>query len=238
MGKSYRTYAARFICRITTFSFVPTPTQDRGLFSNRSGIFVSKKEKNKQSQQRWVLTVVCLSFGLSVMMSLVTSVFVESAGLLVALLSLIVLVMLGIITDVIGTAVTSADEQPFIAMASKRISGAKQALRLIRKAERVSSLLNDVVGDIVGIISGSAGAVIAVYLAGFGLQSAVASILTTAFTSAFMIGGKAYGKGIAIENSAKIVLFVGKIMAIFEKRGNRKGARRNTRKKEKANREG
>jgi len=177
---------------------------------------VSKKEKAKQDKQKWVLTVVCLSFGLSVVMSFVTSIFVESAGLLVALLSLIVLVMIGIITDIIGTAVTSADEQPFIAMASKRITGAKQALRLIRRAERVSSLLNDVVGDIVGITSGSAGSVIAVYLVSLGLKSAVASMLITAFTSAFMIGGKAYGKGLAIENSDRIVLFVGKVAALFE----------------------
>lgn len=177
---------------------------------------MSKKEKAKQSKQKWVLTVVCLSFGLSVVMSFVTSMFVESAGLLVALLSLIVLVMIGIVTDIIGTAVTSANEQPFIAMASKRIAGARQALSLIRKAERVSSLLNDVVGDIVGIISGSAGSVIAVYLVSLGLKSAVASMLITAFTSAFMIGGKAYGKGLAIENSDKIVHFVGRAMALFE----------------------
>ncbi|MCI6269243.1 MAG: hypothetical protein MR637_11545 [Clostridiales bacterium] len=180
---------------------------------------MSKKEKARQSKQKWILTVVCLSFGLSVVMSFVTSLFVESAGLLVALLSLIALVMIGIITDVIGTAVTSADEQPFIAMASKRILGAKQALQLIRKAERVSSILNDVVGDIVGIISGSAGSVIAVYLVSLGLKSAIASMLITAFTSAFMIGGKAYGKGLAIANSDRIVLTVGRVMAIFEKKG-------------------
>ena len=180
---------------------------------------MSKKEKARQSKQKWILTVVCLSFGLSVVMSFVTSLFVESAGLLVALLSLIVLVMIGIITDVIGTAVTSADEQPFIAMASKRILGAKQALQLIRKAERVSSILNDVVGDIVGIISGSAGSVIAVYLVSLGLKSAIASMLITAFTSAFMIGGKGYGKGLAIANSDRIVLMVGRVMAVFEKKG-------------------
>ena len=180
---------------------------------------MSKKEKDKQSKQKWVFTVVCLSFGLSVVMSFVTSLFVESAGLLVALLSRIALVRIGIITDVIGTAVTSADEQPFIAMASKRILGAKQALQLIRKAERVSSILNDVVGDIVGIISGSAGSVIAVYLVSLGLKSAIASMLITAFTSAFMIGGKAYGKGLAIANSDRIVLAVGRVLAVFEKKG-------------------
>ena len=189
---------------------------------------VSKKERAKQSKQKWVLTVVLMSFGLSVIMSFVTSVFVESAGLLVALLSLIVLVSLGILTDIIGVAVTSASEQPFIAMASKRIRGARQALQLIRKAERVSSILNDVVGDIVGIISGSAGSVIAVYLVSLGMKSAVASMLITAFTSAFMIGGKAYGKGIAIAYSDRIVLFAGKAMAMFDRKhsGKRKNKQR------------
>lgn len=177
---------------------------------------MSKKVRAKQDEKRWVLTVVLLSFALSVAMSLLTSLFVGSTGILAALLALIALVMIGIVTDAIGTAVTSADEQPFIAMASKRITGAKQALRLIRRAERVSSVLNDVVGDIVGIIAGSAGSVIAVYLAAaFGIRSMIAALLTTAFTSAFMIGGKAYGKGIAIRHSEKIVLIVGRLMAVL-----------------------
>ena len=177
---------------------------------------MSKRVKAKQDSQRWVLTVVALSFALSVAMSLLTSLFVDSAGLFMALMALLALVMVGIVTDAIGTAVTSADEQPFIAMASKRIAGAKQALRLIRRAERVSSVLNDVVGDIVGIVAGSAGSVIAVYLAAaFGVRSMIASLLTTAFTSAFMIGGKAYGKGIAIRHSEKIVFFVGRAMAVL-----------------------
>ena len=177
---------------------------------------MSKKVRAKQDSQRWVLTVVLLSFVLSVAMSLLTSLFVDSAGLFVALIALIVLVMIGIVTDAVGTAVTSADEQPFIAMASKRITGARQALRLIRRAERVSSVLNDVIGDIVGIVAGSAGSVIAVYLAAaFGVRSMIAALLTTAFTSAFMIGGKAYGKGIAIRHSEKIVLVAGRVMAVF-----------------------
>lgn len=193
-------------------------------FAGRSGTSLSsesalsKKEKAKQNQQRWVLTVVILSFVLSILMSFLTSIFVESAGLFLALMALIVLVLLGIITDIIGTAVTSAEDQPFIAMASKRITGAKQALRLIRMAEKVSSLLNDVVGDIVGIVSGSAGSVIALSLVKLGVPGTVASVLIAAFTSAFMIGGKAYGKGFAIENSAKIVLQVGRVMAMFEKK--------------------
>ena len=48
---------------------------------------MSKREKTKQEKRQWVLTVVILSFALSVVMSVLTSLFVDSAGLLVALLA-------------------------------------------------------------------------------------------------------------------------------------------------------
>ena len=58
---------------------------------------MSKSEKTKQEKRQWVLTVVILSFALSVVMSVLTSLFVDSAGLLVALLALIVLISIGVI---------------------------------------------------------------------------------------------------------------------------------------------
>ena len=174
---------------------------------------MSKKEKTKQEKRQWVLTVVILSFALSVVMSVLTSLFVDSAGLLVALLALIVLISIGVITDVIGTAVTSADEQPFIAMASKRIRGAKQALQLIRKAERVSSLLNDVVGDICGIVSGSTAAVIVAALQrDFSTTNVMISIGVTALISGLTIGGKALFKKVAINECTAVVYRVARIM--------------------------
>ena len=174
---------------------------------------MSKREKTKQEKRQWVLTVVILSFALSVVMSVLTSLFVDSAGLLVALLALIVLISIGVITDVIGTAVTSADEQPFIAMASKRIRGAKQALQLIRKAERVSSLLNDVVGDICGIVSGSTAAVIVAALQrDFSTTNVMISIGVTALISGLTIGGKALFKKVAINECTAVVYRVARIM--------------------------
>ena len=159
-----------------------------------------------------------LSFVLSVLMSVLTSLFVDSAGLLVALLALIVLISIGVITDVIGTAVTSADEQPFIAMASKRIKGAKQALRLIRKAERVSSLLNDVVGDICGVVSGAASATIAaraLTYVDFSWPQAV-SLGMSALVAGLTVGGKAVGKTVAIRSCTEIVFTVGRFLAALD----------------------
>ena len=58
-------------------------------------------------------------------------------------------------------AVATANEKPFHSMASRKVPGALEAIRLLRNAERVSSICNDVVGDICGVVSGSASATIA-----------------------------------------------------------------------------
>ena len=84
----------------------------------------------------------------------------ENAGLLLALLILALFIGLGILFDIIGVAVTAADPRPFHSMAAHKEKGAKEALKLLRNADRVSSVCNDVVGDICGIVSGATGAVI------------------------------------------------------------------------------
>ena len=72
-----------------------------------------------------------------------------------AFLILLVIVMVGIIFDIIGVAVTSADEKPFHSMAARKVPGSQEAIKLLRNAERVSSICNDVVGDICGVVSGT-----------------------------------------------------------------------------------
>ena len=79
----------------------------------------------------------------------------------VAFLILLAIILIGIIFDIIGMAVATADEKPFHSMASRKVAGASDAIKLLRNAERVSSICNDVVGDICGVVSGSASATIA-----------------------------------------------------------------------------
>ena len=111
-------------------------------------------------------------------------------------------------------AVTAADAKPFHSMASHRAKGAKQAITLIRSAEKVASFCNDVVGDICGIVSGSTAAVIVTQLQkSFGWRSIIVSTAVTAIISGVTIGGKAVGKRIAIKQSKKVVYFVAKLMA-------------------------
>ena len=127
--------------------------------------------------------------------------------------------LIGIIFDIIGVAVTSADEKPFHSMAARKVPGAQEAIVLLRNAERVSSICNDVVGDICGVVSGSASATIAAQI----LQSVeltwpgIVSLLMSALVAGLTVGGKAIGKTVAMGSCTDIVYMVGKVIASFRR---------------------
>ena len=175
-----------------------------------------KKGENGQSHLRWVIRIFLLSVSLSAVLSLCSGAMLEGAGFAAAAAILVFFVLLGIAFDIIGVAVTAADAKPFHSMASHRTKGAKQAIRLIKNAEKVASFCNDVVGDICGIVSGSTAAVIVTLLQeSFALRSIFVSTAVTALISGLTIGGKAIGKKIAIKKSKNVVYFVAKLMAAF-----------------------
>ncbi len=148
--------------------------------------------------------------------SLVSSEILRGAGYLIAFLLLAVFILLGIVFDMLGVAVTSAREAPFHSMASHKEKGAREALNLVRKSERVSSICNDVVGDISGIVSGATAAVIAANLTkDLSASVVLTSLLVTGLVAGLTIGGKALGKTAAINSDTRIVLIAGKIISVF-----------------------
>ena len=162
---------------------------------------------------RWVVTVFLITVVISGIISLVSDEVMDSSSLPVAFLILLAIVMVGIIFDIIGMAVATADEKPFHSMAARKVPGSQEAIRLLRNAERVSSICNDVVGDICGIVSGSTAAVIVVQLQrDFSTTSILISIGVTALISGITIGGKALGKSVAINDCTKVVYRVARIM--------------------------
>ena len=114
-----------------------------------------KKTEKTPSHARWVIRVSLIAVALSAAMSLCSGAVLEDAGYVTATLILLLFIALGILFDIIGVAVTAANPKPFNSMAAHRVKGAKEALYLIRNAEKVASFCNDVVGDICGIVSGS-----------------------------------------------------------------------------------
>lgn len=171
----------------------------------------------RKFNKRWVVTIVIWTFVASMAISFATDRALASVPMAAAFCILILFILIGILFDIIGVSVTAASEQPFHSMAANRVDSAREAISLIRSAEKVSNLCNDVVGDIVGIISGSTGAIIVMMIAGEGESTykTIMSLVVTAFVASLTIGGKAIGKTIAMNHANTIIYRVADVLAFF-----------------------
>ena len=176
----------------------------------------AKKEQQKKTR-RWVITIFLATIVISAAISLASDFVMGKSSMGVAFLILLMIVFIGILFDIVGMAVATADEKPFHAMASRKIRGAKECIMLLRNAERVSSICNDVVGDICGVVSGSASATIAAQiLSSFELSFAsVVPLALSSLVAALTVGGKAVGKGIAVNSCTDIVYHAGQVIYGF-----------------------
>ena len=172
----------------------------------------SRKERSRTI--RWVVTVFLVTLVVSGMISLISDEVMASSGLLAAFAILLGIVFLGIIFDIIGMAVATANEKPFHSMAARKVPGAQEAIRLLRNAERVSSICNDVVGDICGVVSGSASATIAALILTHvdTVWPRAVSLGMSALVAGLTVGGKAIGKTIAVNSCTQIVHLVGRFL--------------------------
>ena len=172
--------------------------------------------KNK-TDFKWVFIVTILAFIISILMTLFSTVTLKNVSLLVAILITFFFIVLGIIFDIIGVAVTSGDEVVFHSMSSRKIKGGKVGVKLLKNMEKVSSVCCDVIGDVCGIISGTSGVVIVSLIIKLtDINELLVSLVVTGLISALTIGGKAIGKGLAIKKSKEIVTMVSKILSIFQ----------------------
>ena len=182
---------------------------------SKSDPSASKKERLKTV--RWVITIFIVTILVSATISFASSELMELSSMVFKFLILLVIIFVGIIFDIVGVAVTSAEEKPFHSMAARRVAGAQESILLLRNAERVSSICNDVIGDICGVISGSASASIAAgIISNFsGAADEIIMLAMSAVVAGLTVGGKAVGKTFAIGSCTKIVFFVGKIIFLF-----------------------
>lgn len=180
---------------------------------------MSKKNQNKQGKREWwALKVSVLTFILAMLISLFAEVSLPGASLAAALALLLVLVAIGIAADILGIAVTAVTLAPFTAMAAKRIRGAAESIRLVKHADRVANICNDVIGDICGIVSGAAGAAIALRLTlSPEAPKFLPAIIVSSLIAAVTVSGKALGKRVALDNCRRIVFFAGQVISLFHR---------------------
>ena len=178
-----------------------------------------KKQKNiiKEKKDKWVLIVLISTFILSLIFSFISNTAITKLDLIPSIIILILVVLLGVLFDLVGVAVTVGNEEDFHAQASKKIKGAKTAIKLIRNSSKVSNFCADVIGDICGVLSGAIAAVIALKMTEYYGFSSEGQFIVSALVASFTVSGKAFTKEIAKRNSTQIIGFVCKFIIFGEK---------------------
>jgi hypothetical protein len=176
-----------------------------------------KNNKQENSNIKWALQAFILTFILSGTVSFISNNGIEKLNIFASIIILIIVIFIGIIFDVIGVAVTVAEEGHFHAKATKKAKGAKTSLKLIKNASKVANICADVIGDICGVISGAISAMIALKISNTYNVSNNIQFIISALVASITVSGKALGKELANRESTQIVYIVGQILGKFQK---------------------
>jgi len=177
-----------------------------------------KREKIKKEKVdiKWIITIIIVAFIISFGLSFVANSTIPNLSLIFGIIITLVFIFIGILFDIIGVSVTSADEKVFHSMASRKVKGASTAVKLKKNADKTSSFCCDVIGDICGVISGAAGTTIcAILVTKYHTDLLITGLILTAIISSLTIGGKALGKSFAINKSDIILYEFAKVLSNF-----------------------
>jgi len=179
-----------------------------------------KKEKIKKEKVdiKWIIIIVVVAFVLSFCLSFVSQSTIPKVSLIVGIIITLLFILIGVLFDIVGVAVTAADEAVFHSMNSRKVKGANVAVKFKKNADKVSSFCCDVIGDICGIISGACGTNITLIMVKvFNFNLLFTGLVVAAIIASLTIGGKAIGKSFAINNSNIILYEFARVISIFHK---------------------
>lgn len=176
---------------------------------------MKSKKKNKNT---WVYKSIAITFALSCTFSVGADFLMNMSPTFLAVVVVLCIIAIGVLFDIIGVALAAADKPRFYAMNSKKVYASSQCVFMVKNADILSNVCNDIIGDICGIISGASGAVIALRLSMGENGNMFVGIVVSGIIAALTVGGKAFGKSFGMKKSNEIILMVGKFFAFFAKR--------------------
>lgn len=180
-----------------------------------------KQEKPKKKLSKltvWTIKIVIITFCLSAVFSYLSQITTEHAPTVVACMLLCLLIVINILFDAIGVAAAACDLAPLLSMSARKVKGAKEAVALVKNAERVSNICCDVVGDICCIVSGACTVAIVIKIVtqfGISAWETWVTIALSSLVAAITIGGKAICKEIAIKNSKDMIMLCARVIHVF-----------------------
>ena len=178
-----------------------------------------KEIEKRKEQKKYLFKIFFITLILSATFNMLSSELVENVeNIAISVIVLAFVVAVGVLFDIIGTAITAVDEVPFNARAAAKQKGAKESVKLIKNAPRVSNICSDVVGDICGVLSGATAAMIASSISKrLSLSNpTLATLLVTATVTALTVWLKGLFKQVAMKNSDFIIEKIGKIVYFFK----------------------
>lgn len=177
-----------------------------------------EQEKKEKVNKKWVSQIVILAFTISFCLSFISESTIPNLSLPFGILLILLFILINIVFDIVGMAVTSAEEKVFHSMNSRKVKGADIAVKMIKNADKVSNFCCDVIGDICGVVSGAASTSISLIIASqLNTNTFFTSLIVAAIVASLTIGGKALGKTIAINKSNIIIYETSKIFSCIYK---------------------
>lgn len=177
-----------------------------------------KKEKIKKEKVdwKWIIIILIVSFAISFGLSFISEMTIPKFHLWLGIIITLLFIFLGILFDIIGVAVTTAEEAVFHSMNSRKVRGASVAVKFKKNADKVSSFCCDVIGDVCGIISGAAGtSIAAILISNYHFHALLTVLVVASIIASLTIGGKAIGKSFAINKSSIILYEFSKFVSNF-----------------------
>ncbi|MBC7106921.1 MAG: hypothetical protein H5T97_13400 [Firmicutes bacterium] len=184
---------------------------------------------NRIFSPRYIALIGVGSFLLTVAFSVLAEALTHGLRSIVfAFFFLLMVVAINVLADVLGTASTAASESSFHARAAQKIPGAYQGFLLVRNADKVANIANDVIGDIAATLSGAMGISLVFQVVRLWphVDRSLLAVLATAGIAALTVAGKAAGKQLAVARADEVVFLAGRVLAYWERLTGRRVPRR------------
>ncbi|MDE5618375.1 MAG: CNNM domain-containing protein [Clostridia bacterium] len=176
-----------------------------------------KRAVKSSRSSAWAIKATVITFCLSFMTSMMSQVVTGYTDIIIAVMLLLFMILIAIIFDGIGVAVTSCDIDKLKNILHCDKKRAKIALKLVRNAEKVNNICADVIGDMCGVLCGACGATIAAGLISEvdGAAASFVVIAISATIAGLTVGGKACMKKLAVKNAEEYIILTAKAISLF-----------------------
>ena len=96
---------------------------------------LKKKTKKKSIVDiKWIIIVTICAFFMSVVFSSGMEIVTNKLSLILGGVLIVCVIIIGVLFDIVGVAITACDIKPFNSMAAKKVRGSKTAIELIKNS--------------------------------------------------------------------------------------------------------